>query len=361
MAYAAPSAGMWTVTPHYQNYLGSVTPAGTDTSGEEPVINQADDVSVAAASDGFTLAARVPRCDGNIEQQIVFATLPAGKCLYAERLRVRDDAILEIATGLIGVRNEDYRAIRHLAPGKRRLHHPGGSLEFEGYYGRTPDRVEHLPPTEWLNLDDQIGYRLYGSAGVRYLNRHVYRKWRGVEDQLVLNFRSREKVIGGTTLPAFAVVTTVNETALQTAADSGAGRLLSCDESTLAFEEGDYLVFGRFARETGPVELRGAPRNRVHLYPGRQRIRSSGWNWSDWATGPCVRRLTRVLTAELDEVAHDLLAVVSHRTTMIENLADRPVSFRVRYRNGRTQPLVIPGGGHATIETDSDRGRGEHE
>jgi hypothetical protein len=356
LGYAAPDTGVWAVTPHYLSYLGTISCSGIGHSAEEPAIREIDEVDLTTNADGFAVAARVSRCGRRVEQQVLFASLPDGRCVYAERIRARRDVTIDIATGFVGVRNESYRRLAHLAPGRRRLYYHDGLLEFAGFYGREPDRTEELPSCEWVNLDDLIGYRVYGSGGVRYLNRHVYEKWRGVEDQLVLNSREAVSLGTGGLLPPFAVVTTVGERATFTAAGRGSGRLLRSDDSAIGFEEHGTLLYARFAREPGRIEFRGPLTERVQLYPGRQRLSGSEWIWSSRAERFCAGFVPAVCSVEIDAVPEevDLDAVVADDAVMLENRSPRGISLTVVHRDGRRETIAVNAGAFVAIETRGD-------
>ena len=344
MAYAAPAEGMWLVTPHYLSYLGSVT--DEPAAGGETVIPGVEQVCVITEPDSFAVSAVVPRCAGAVRQRVLFASQPDGTALYAERLVASEPVTVAIATGLIGVRNEHYRAMPARAPGARRLFYSAGDLSFPGFYGREPDRTHELPPREWLNLDDRHGYLLYGSGGVRYLNRHVYPKWRGVEDQLILNYDPARRLGPDTACSTFAVLSMPNQPAEATADAAGRGRLLHGGDDVIAVEDEGRLIFARFSDTPGAVVLRAPATPRWFVYPGTQRISGGSRQWSAVRrSGPCVEHA--VLEVRTDQTPETLIVTASDEAVAFTNDGANTVHLtvtRLAEPRAGNERVVLPAG-----------------
>lgn len=362
MGYSAPLEDLWVVTPHYLSFVGSVSdssPVAADTSRStgretEPIVGEARGVRVQTRPDSFAIAATVPRLGRRVDQHVLFASLADGRSLYAEIIVARETTRIDVATGLVGVRNERYSALGDRASGKRVLRFDDGELEFAGFYGDDPDRVELLPPKDWINLDERVGYRLYRSGGARYLNRHRYAKWRGVEDQLVLNRRSDVHLVAGERLPTFAVVITPNQDSGSSGRErrDGRGRLLDGGDIAMGFIEGDTLVFARFESTGAPLELRGFADTRIHAFPGTQQIDRSKWTWATRAVGREVGMLDATATLDLDEAPEALLLVTSATAVALENRGDRPVTGRATMSDGSKRGFSIPPRASGILATD---------
>src|SRR5690606_29301593 len=105
-----------------------------------------------------------------------------------------------------------------------------GSETFAGFYGREPNRERTFGKVEYVNVDNQIGYLLFGTGGVRYVNKHEYPKWKGVEDILVLNDLGRFRLSAGERRPPLAIVSLPNATAAATAEARRKSSLLEADD-----------------------------------------------------------------------------------------------------------------------------------
>lgn len=282
MGVTMPERGMWAVTPIYSSYTGEVEfedePPG-HTFNETKSI-EASESRIHRYGDGFGATAAIMRGrGGKLRQDVGFVSLPNGASFYAERIRVMQPcAIKRLQTGIIGLRNEHYAELKGDAAGAKLLHMPNGTKRYEGFYGKEPNVLERLSPADFVNVDDEIGYVLFGSAGMTYLNQHDYPKWKGVEDILTLNARFDMRFGAPADLPAFAVLTLPNRTAGETAKEASRTALLTGEsEACLVAETDEYLIVINFgdsckeAKVTSP--LSGS--SPIRLFEGVQGVTSS--------------------------------------------------------------------------------------
>ncbi|HZG76105.1 MAG TPA: hypothetical protein VEZ72_09625, partial [Paenibacillus sp.] len=103
MALTLPRHGLWSVTPLYASYTGTVKVDGYDGPAglaNADIVRTAEDVRISRYGDrGFGAVVAIPRGDGRLVQDVAFAALPSGATLYVERFRATADcAAAEAAT-----------------------------------------------------------------------------------------------------------------------------------------------------------------------------------------------------------------------------------------------------------------------
>jgi len=348
LAFTLPRKGMWNVTPLYQSMVGTVEFAGRNAGAAgEPVVDEAERWRVDPRRDGFAAAARLIRGEGELRQDVAFFSLPDGRSVYIERIAaLRDAGIRELATGMVGVRNERYSALPELAPGRRTVRLPGSADTFRGFYGREPNVVRRYGPADVLNIDDEIGYLLFGSAGVRYLNRHEYPKWRGVEDVLALNVREDFVLKAGESLPPFAAVALPNRTWEETAAAFRESAMYEAGTDAVVLETGGVLAYADFGAGPGTIAAsRPCGPGPVRLYEGMQRIRDGRVTWKRKTNGFGGGFLTSAGTLEFAEMPKDLSVIVcDERTVVLVNRSAEPASVACTLADGvRREIRLAPG------------------
>lgn len=251
MALTFPKQGTWDITPLYAGYTGTVrlSPAagGKGEISDEYVV-EAQTSRIVRRTDGFGATARLARAGGALTQDIAFVALPDGASVYAERILAnRDCGPAEISSGLIGIRNERYACLPDLASGARTVRYEGGAAVFAGFLGERPDERFALGTPRWLNMDRRVGYVLFGSAGIEYVNKHEYPKWKGIENELILNARRERQLERGRQLPTFVALTLPNADETATAAAAAHTFLLAAAHpETVVLLAPQYLVYANF-------------------------------------------------------------------------------------------------------------------
>jgi len=258
MALTVPERGLWDVTPLFASYTGTFVVSDAAPNGAEPApgtflrdeqVVEAERCRVTGYANGFGAVAGLRRSGGRLLQEVAFVSLPDGRSLYAERVEATRSCFLaEHLTGLIGVRNERYAAMPERARGEKVVTTAAESVRFEGYYGRDPDRTHRFGATPWVNLDGRIGYVLFGTEDVTYVNRHEYAKWKGIEDLLALNDRSPRRFDAGERLAPFIALTLPNADVEETKRQADASRLWATSgDDAILVETGTELVYVNFA------------------------------------------------------------------------------------------------------------------
>ncbi|MFK7696191.1 hypothetical protein [Paenibacillus sp. HJGM_3] len=363
MALTLPAHGLWNVTPLYASYTGTLqvealheeTQAVPQALSNEAIIRSAEKEQIHTLDRGFGAVVTLARGKGReLRQDVAFIALPDGKSVYVEHSRVEKPCrIVNWQSGTIGIRNERYGAMPHLAPGERTLYLESGSKTFQGFYGKEPDRIESLGRQAYVNMDNKIGYVLFGGSGVRYWNRHEYPKWKGVEDILTLNDRGTVAYDRPQALAPFAVVSLPNQTAADTAYsrvnthrwETGHGDIELFDvDGTLAyasFAEADTVITAAVPFEEGTVSVFGGSyeiRNSVCTWTGRIAAYRSGYWTSRYR-----------LEVENIEAAH-LEVIAADTRTILLNRSDHELSVYVTDRgSGRRDRMVISPGAYALV------------
>ncbi len=277
MALTLPRHSMWSITPLYTSYTGDVI-----FEGESPSAANNESVTLATAKeivhlyeDGFGVTALIQRGSSKqLNQHIGFVSLPNGCSVYAEQVEIVEFCIISrLSTGVIGIRNERYSALPELASGFKSIQTANETQRFQGFYGKEPNATHLFEPSPYVNVNDEIGYVLFGSQEITYLNQHEYPKWKGVEDVLTLNERSNSEFAAGDRLPPFVVLTVPNTTADQTAEAAATAALLSVNlEKCVALEVAGYLIIIYNGDHSAPFSASKyyLPDVAIQLFEGRQ-------------------------------------------------------------------------------------------
>ena len=208
MAMTLPENGMWSFTPTYVNYIGTIVQDRVK-EGElyGTAVRTVEHINLDIQEKGFAACSSIKRLSGSLIQDFAFIALPDGVTVYMESLSPLEDCKAEVSdTGILGVRNENLPGLGKAGKGLRELRFDNGRVEgFRGYF-EGGDIVKSFDPPEFMSVDD-MGFILINSIGVKYCNIHTYKKWRGLEDILVLNSaRGVRHFTGGRREPAFMAV-----------------------------------------------------------------------------------------------------------------------------------------------------------
>lgn len=343
MALCLPRHGSWLQAPLYDSYTGTVRVTSGDggATRNEAFVVEAIRHRVDVREDGFAAYALLERGDDRLLQHVGFVSLPDGRSVYWEQFEAKADVEIAAAeTGAIGVRNERYSAMPGLAKGYRMLHMPGRSQRFDSWLPNGSDTLADYAACPYVNIDDEAGFLLYGSNGIRYHNRHVYEKWRGGEDRLTLNYRAVPFTLSaGERTAMFAVVSLPNHTAAQTAELAGRGRAGGGGSAasaangtvphTAVWHDGRYLVSFNCGTRPETVTLSEAKEGGAFpLYPGVNRIGDGRYVWSGVVPPGRSGYLACSGTVELVADAADELEIsVAEEAVIFLNTGARPVAF----------------------------------
>lgn len=274
MGLTLPAKGCWTVTPLPSSLTGTVE--------QERYVVQAEKENIRLYENGFGATVSLYRGQKELRQNVAYISLPDGTTVYIEQTDVlKACTFSEMNTGMIGVRNENYGALPELAKGFRRIITPNSIVDFEGFYGRQANAVSDFTGTNWVQIDDEIGYVLIGSEGIRYINQHEYSKWKGVEDILILNRRGEMKFESPASLKPFVAVSLPNRLLEETKSVASQTQQLTTDEAGLILLEVEgRLVYSNFHDTARSITARREQHSKhVQLYEGINVIDGGNYCW----------------------------------------------------------------------------------
>jgi len=273
MAFNLPKSGMWSVTPIVASMTGEVH--FKERKMPESLCNERDIRDsikryVDVRKEGFCTAARVQRDGGRLIQDISFVSMPDGTTVYSDRFTAMEDCETSVFHGgLIGIRNENIREFRGLAKGYRDIHTGIESHRYKGSFGGDKDDIYYLPMTGMVNLDDEMGFIYYNSNGVKYINRHVYKAWKGVEDQLVFNNIENGEFQRGEKTTIFTLASLPNSSHEETAAAMEEAVLYKAMvDGTSALKIKDRLVVCNFNDVDVDAVFEKEYMDELLIYPG---------------------------------------------------------------------------------------------
>ncbi|MER3404325.1 MAG: hypothetical protein C4289_03430 [Chloroflexota bacterium] len=184
MALPLTREGIYTIAPAAATWLGVPQVEG------QPDSHRLKSLRVREYDAGFAAAMVMDRCQETLRQQVLFASLPDGRVLSFERFIALQDVVVEaLDQGCLHIVNERFPLLAPNCRGARILYHPEGSAEYRGWLGdnEASDVVDQLGRPAWLNIDDRLGIRFIGTGQAIYHNRHCFKPYRAIVDELVLS------------------------------------------------------------------------------------------------------------------------------------------------------------------------------
>lgn len=360
MALSLPSHGMWTVTPLMQSFIGVIRVAEnaqTKKFANEELVRDVVSRRISHMDEGFGAVVRISRGEGKVMQDVAFISLPTGDSVYMERFCICEPhSTVTMQTGMMGIRNENYRAMPSIAKGYRKIYLRDGSHTFDGFYGRELNSVRHFGVTDFVNIDDEMGYVLYGSQGTTYVNQHEYPKWKGVEDVLILNDRQPHLFTEKTMLDPFVVVAMPNRTADETRnAASTVAKLESNSAGAILMVSGTKLIYANFDSTTAVVSgekcIDSSNSSSIGLFPGTNRLHSGHYIWTGELGPQTSGYLSERYDITLDGIEGvSLAANVLADRVVFSNHSAFPIRFMLTTPDGMVhQHMSLDAGGYSTV------------
>ncbi len=190
MALPLTKEGIYTIAPCSDTYLG--VPVVQD----RPDSHRLKKVTVTEYGHSFAAALVMDRCQETLRQQVLFASLPDGRVLSFERFVALEDLTLEsLDQGFLRITNETFPLLAPNCRGVRSLYRPDGSTDYKGWHGdaESDDIVDTLGQPAWLNIDNRLGIHFTGAGQAVYHNRHYYKPYRAIADDLILSRQQEPK------------------------------------------------------------------------------------------------------------------------------------------------------------------------
>jgi hypothetical protein len=291
MLLTLPRQSLWNITPLFHSYTGLFkfrqTKAVKALSNQESIRNM-EECQINQFENGFGVTGVILRGDQEIAQELSVVSLPNGYTLYFEKIKVLKECEMEqAATGIIGVRNENYQALRNLAPGKRTIYLPESEEAFDGFLGNVPDIKKSWEAPAYLNLDSKMGFIIKGSNRVTYINRHQFERWKGIEDQLILNDLDANMLSTPTSLEPFFVLVMPNQTIDETRKAYEIHYYLTCEvENTHLMINDQYLLFTNFNKsQTSVSGSTPIVNDFVYVFEGVNKVCKKIYSWESTLQG----------------------------------------------------------------------------
>ena len=277
MAVNLPNDGLWTIPPIIASMTGEIQfedRVMPDSLCNERDIRDSTKRDINTKPEGFGATCTVVRDDEKLFQDISFVSLPKGITVYTDKFTVNKDfKTNKFHGGLIGVRNENIKHFGNLAKGYVNVYTGEKQYAFKGWFGGEKDDIEYLPKTGSVNIDDKMGYIYFGSNSVKYINRHHYNAWKGVEDQLVFNNIDEGSFKKGDTIQPFTLIAIPNQNHEDTRKMQKNIINYSTDnEKALVYEVSEYLVTCNFNHSPSLVTAECEAGKEINIYPGETKI-----------------------------------------------------------------------------------------
>ena len=297
--------------------------------------------------ESFAAVAEVERQGGRVIQTYALVVSDDEIAFFFDRTVAADETVVvEQRSGQVTVRNEDYARIPDLAPGRRTLHTAAGAFtsvsraEGEDEWFRTEAGA-------WANLDDVIGYLVFGSKGLAYQAQRQHTRYLGAADHLFLSYSDeRRQYVPGEVISSLAVAILPNRTSAETARRVGKVLRASSDDSVDALLTPDCLAVANFGHRPVVCELEFAaegwemlplPEGCTVRWDGRYRCRVAlGKLSADWR--PCRLRIA-------PEGAWQAMAAPTGELHL-RSLSDRPLVLETEREGLRERVELAPGQMH---------------
>ena len=277
MALATDSDGVLTIAPATGSLLADVTVRG------RPDSHDLQSIRVDEQPDSFAVALDMRRAQGSVRQTTLFAVLPDGRTALWEQVVAEDSVIVERADhGLVRVINERYDMPDGLCRGERVLHTPDGAETFRGYVSDDPasDFVREYGHPAWVNVDDRVGIVFSGTGATEYTNRHYFKPWWAVADDLVLSRMPVDRQAGpGEVVTGLSALICPDQAHEDTPLESYA--VLRDGPAVALLVGAECLVAGNFGDEsrTFSFHRERLPGDAVPVFPGASNVGSDAITW----------------------------------------------------------------------------------
>ncbi|MDE2998505.1 MAG: hypothetical protein OXU79_05425 [Gemmatimonadota bacterium] len=264
MALPLTREGIYTIAPCSDSWLGRPVVKG------RPDSHRLKQVRVTDYDDGFAAAMVLDRCQESLRQEVLFASLPDGRALSFERFTALEDLAVEsLDQGFLRITNEHFPLLDPNCRGVRTLYRPDGSTDYRGWLGdREEDDIEdRLGRPAWLNIDDRLGIVYSGTGDAVYLNRHYYRPYRAIADDLTLSRQANERAAGAGEEAGRLTALLIPEQAHE---DTPFSRLdvLSGPENSACLVTDGYLAAANFAANRRMCGFARARSEEIMVYAG---------------------------------------------------------------------------------------------
>ncbi len=278
MALPLNRDGLYTVAPASNSYLASIDVQ------DKPDSHDLVSVRVDEHQDGFAAAMVLDRAQRSVRQEVLFAGLPSGISLSCERLTARETITVQsVDQGFLRIVNENFKALKGNCNGTRTVHTPEGSDRFRSYVTADPesDVIKTYEHPAWLNVDSRLGIVFTGTGKTMYHNRHFYKVWRAVADDLTLSIVDEPfQVTAGRTISELTALIAPDSTPRKTAGLDVV--VMQTRRSAAGLMADGHLAVANFGESAGSITFK-APRSEfsaIPVFSGVTRVDEDTVTWS---------------------------------------------------------------------------------
>ncbi|HCR19109.1 MAG TPA: hypothetical protein DIU35_16650 [Candidatus Latescibacteria bacterium] len=254
MALPVNKDGIQTIGPATDSFLGRIVVRNRPDSHDLEAIN------IDQRKGSFAAALITKRAQGSVRQEVLFAGLPSGISLSMERFTALESITVErVDQGCLRVINENFGALKGNCHGYRDFHTPDTTERFEGYASTDPDSdiIHSYEHPEWVNVDGRVGFVFNGSGKTIYHNRHYFRPWWAVADDLTLSRIDKPfRAIAGQEISRLTALIAPDRSRQKTA--DLPFTVLTGKRSSVGLIADGYLVAGNFESSARTVALKTA-------------------------------------------------------------------------------------------------------
>ena len=132
----------------------------------------------------------------SVRRKVFFASLPDGNTLVVEQLwALKDITVESLRQGYLQIINEKFACAGEDGRAQRMFYFPEGQRKFYGFPSRSADDdiIFKLDHPGWVNVDDKLSLIFKGTGETLYHNRHYFKVWHAIADDLVLSAQDAPK------------------------------------------------------------------------------------------------------------------------------------------------------------------------
>ena len=278
MALPLNRDGIYTVAPASNSYLANIDVQ------DRPDSHDLVSVRVDEHPEGFAAAMVLDRAQRSVRQEVLFAGLPSGISLSCERLTAREKITVQsVDQGFLRIVNEDFKALKGNCNGTRTVHTPEGSDRFESYVTAEPesDVIKAYEHPAWLNVDSRLGIVYAGTGKTVYHNRHFYKVWRAVADDLTLSMVDEPfQVTAGKTISELTALIAPDRTPRKTAGLDLV--VMKTGRSAAGLLADGHLAVANFGESAGSIAFTASRSelSEIPIFGGVTRVEEDGVAYS---------------------------------------------------------------------------------
>jgi len=271
MALSLTREGIFTIAPSRGTLLSKVSVKGHASSQKLVFLR------VTEKDNGFATTMINNLASESVRQKVLFASLPNGNVVCLDTLVALKECVVEkVEQGYLQVMNENFPFVKGNCNGYRMLYHPGGEEKFQSFVSVSPDddRIFPLENPAWLNIDNRIGIKFSGTGKTVYTNRHCFKPYRAIADDLYLSVQDEEKNYGAGDIIAELAFLLCPEQSRNGKPNQRLTKL-SSGEDAVCLITPNYLCAGNFASRDEVCQFNLPREDLIPIFSGITKIKEN--------------------------------------------------------------------------------------